>query len=711
MRLMWMLLNVVSAGMLVCGASKAENILTDPGFEAGDLTAWNTNWLPDQSGAVVTGTAAHDGAFGLWIYTAAGFSGEAFATVSQETTAAPGDSVVAQAYIRTPSSGTDWAPGSYACVRIQYLTGTGGILATYDSPHLTTSNTPYDTPYLVNAPPAPAETAHVRFSCVIIEPAGDTRQSVANFDDCRLELNYSQNPVLATTRAALGFGDDLVTLSFGIQNVGTGVLTWSITNDRDWLHVDGTVGTTTTETDTVLVTVNRESLEWSHEIGTLSVTSDGGDTRVLAYVEAAPPQPVPQAPSVVTSSGRQLLVQRRLPSGGLESATPYVIRGVVWSPAGIGTMPAYADRRAAFADWYRLDLQMIRELNANTVYVFLDFGTDPPDMETAEAVLDYCYHNKIMVVMTIDEDGTDNATNIPAVVNAFRSHPAILMWALGNEWNLWRPDRPSYYYHYDQLPAAAAAIQANAMQVQNLDDNHPVCSILGEINRPSTAEVQEIVTQVCTAVDVWGANIYRGPEFYALFSEWESLSPKPLFISEFGTDAFRTTSWWPPVGHEDEAAQADYLHTLWVDLSYELSAHNPARVCVGGTVFEWNDEWWKSSSGDPNVHDPDGYETSWNPIAHPDGFANEEWFGIVDIARRRRVGHDVIAADWRGWGDLNCDGLVNNFDISPFVLALSDSGTYEQEFPDCEIGNADVNRDGAVNNFDIDPFVALLAGG
>jgi agmatine/peptidylarginine deiminase len=61
-------------------------------------------------------------------------------------------------------------------------------------------------------------------------------------------------------------------------------------------------------------------------------------------------------------------------------------------------------------------------------------------------------------------------------------------------------------------------------------------------------------------------------------------------------------------------------------------------------------------------------------------------------------------------GDLNCDGLVNNFDIDPFVLALSDPAAYAVAYPDCDINNADIDGDGQVNNFDIDPFVALLGG-
>ncbi len=62
-------------------------------------------------------------------------------------------------------------------------------------------------------------------------------------------------------------------------------------------------------------------------------------------------------------------------------------------------------------------------------------------------------------------------------------------------------------------------------------------------------------------------------------------------------------------------------------------------------------------------------------------------------------------------GDLNCDGLVNVFDIDPFVLALTDPASYAEAFPWCDLMNGDINGDGLVNVFDIDPFVILLTGG
>jgi hypothetical protein len=59
-------------------------------------------------------------------------------------------------------------------------------------------------------------------------------------------------------------------------------------------------------------------------------------------------------------------------------------------------------------------------------------------------------------------------------------------------------------------------------------------------------------------------------------------------------------------------------------------------------------------------------------------------------------------------GDLNCDGLVNPFDIDPFVLALVNPAGYAQQFPNCSIMNGDTDGDGLVNVFDIDPFVQCI---
>jgi hypothetical protein len=63
-------------------------------------------------------------------------------------------------------------------------------------------------------------------------------------------------------------------------------------------------------------------------------------------------------------------------------------------------------------------------------------------------------------------------------------------------------------------------------------------------------------------------------------------------------------------------------------------------------------------------------------------------------------------------GDVNDDGQVNNQDIAPFVLALTNPQDFAQQYPQVPMPLVgDVNGDGVFNNQDIAPFVALLTGG
>ncbi len=63
-------------------------------------------------------------------------------------------------------------------------------------------------------------------------------------------------------------------------------------------------------------------------------------------------------------------------------------------------------------------------------------------------------------------------------------------------------------------------------------------------------------------------------------------------------------------------------------------------------------------------------------------------------------------------GDMNGDGELNNSDINPFVLALTDPASFAAQHPDVDINAAgDFNGDGAFNNLDVSGFVGTLSGG
>src|SRR5262249_15627504 len=127
---------------------------------------------------------------------------------------------------------------------------------------------------------------------------------------------------------------------------------------------------------------------------------------------------VPSSPSVVSISGRQLLVQRRNPDGSLAAAAPYVIRGVNWSPASRtppGPLPG--DRRLEFGRWFTIDLPLIKAMNANTIRLFLGPGVVSDDelIVSGRAILDECYRNGLMVVVTVD-DGNNSVARITPLI-------------------------------------------------------------------------------------------------------------------------------------------------------------------------------------------------------------------------------------------------------------------------------------------------------
>ncbi|MBL8877553.1 MAG: hypothetical protein JNG88_00410 [Phycisphaerales bacterium] len=121
------------------------------------------------------------------------------------------------------------------------------------------------------------------------------------------------------------------------------------------------------------------------------------------------------------------------------------------------------------------------------------------------------------------------------------------------------------------------------------------------------------------------------------------------------------------------------------------------------------------------------FDLSWNTIdgggatfSTGSGFELGGTIGQPDAsAGLTGGGFELIGGFWPGaaaanivvLGDMNCDGVVNNFDIDPFVLALTDPALYARMYPGCNIENGDVNQDGVLNNFDIDPFVACLTSG
>ena len=266
---------------------------------------------------------------------------------------------------------------------------------------------------------------------------------------------------------------------------------------------------------------------------------------------------------------------------------------------------------------YNDDIPLLVDANINTIRTYAAI--------TNTAELNAFANAGIKVIMMLNEN------SYTWYVNQFKDHPAILMWEFGNEFNY----HPEWFNNniqnwYDQLENCAAT-------VKSLDPDHPVSTGHGEV--PSSQALNS-----CPSVDVWGMNIYRWLSPDSAIDELAAQTDKAMYISEAGADSFNSNS-----NSENEAEQAQATEII-LNKIIENS-----DLCIGVTLFEFCDEWWKS--GNPNQQDIGGFS---NAIPY-DSFANEEYWGIVTRDRTPKQSYYVVQEIYESTSlSLN----QNNFNIS-----------------------------------------------
>ena len=206
--------------------------------------------------------------------------------------------------------------------------------------------------------------------------------------------------------------------------------------------------------------------------------------------------------------------------------------------------------------------------------------------------------------------------NVRKMVLDHKDEPYVLMWVLGNE-----NDMPSTSEGVNvtntnarQCPVEYAAFLSEVIDmVHKLDPNHPV--MVGNM----TTDLLSYYANAKPQMDIYGINLYMGRDGFG--ATWKNINRKvdiPILITEYGCDAYYEGK------GVDEESQADYHKGNWKDIEYNLAGGNGAGNALGGVIFEWLDEWWKSG-GDPNVHDTHPQSA----LPFPDGWAHEEWFGVA----------------------------------------------------------------------------------
>ncbi|MGB9772584.1 MAG: carboxypeptidase regulatory-like domain-containing protein [Bacteroidota bacterium] len=280
---------------------------------------------------------------------------------------------------------------------------------------------------------------------------------------------------------------------------------------------------------------------------------------------------------------------------------PFVVKGVAFSPmpigssAGVSLSPRVIDRA----------IQYLNGMHANTIRTYggankylLQKAADSGIRVIVGFWVDYALDlSQSQIREAIKEE-------FGKMVLDLKGYSSILFWNIGNEQNYQNGNNPYWYTLVQELAIVAFEVEG--------EKYHPVCASNGGFANIGDSSMDADDNSL-TYMDLWATNNYEY-DFTSSFANYRRRTGKPLVVTEFGIDALDNRT-----HQEYEDVQAAFDSTNW------LQIRAAADVCVGATVFEFTDEWWKA--GDPWNHDFGGYPTG----SHPDGYSNEEWWGTVAV--------------------------------------------------------------------------------
>lgn len=159
------------------------------------------------------------------------------------------------------------------------------------------------------------------------------------------------------------------------------------------------------------------------------------------------------------------------------------------------------------------------------------------------------------------------------------------------------------------------------LAMKAIDDTYPIAICNGDLM------FMDIIKEECSAVDIFGTNIYRGVSFGDTFQRVKAKLDKPLMFTEVGADAYNAIT-----NTEDQESQAYYTLGNWKEIYANAAGIGGAENAIGGFTFQFSDGWWKhDQTNNLDIHDN---TASWHNGGYyrddKDGAynMNEEWFGI-----------------------------------------------------------------------------------
>jgi len=287
----------------------------------------------------------------------------------------------------------------------------------------------------------------------------------------------------------------------------------------------------------------------------------------------------------------------------------FYMKGICYHPVKIGKTKRSFDNLDD-------DIILMKEAGINTIRVY-----EPIDDIN---VLDKLGNAGIKVVISFgyNQKGKFDIVSGTFInyVRKYKNHEAILMWELGNEYNY----NPQWFGGDIKNWYKAMELVSQIIQIE--DPDRLVSSAHGDL--PSKDALN-----IASSIQVWGMNVYRWDKPASIFSEWQAISDKPMYFAELGADSYMTKATNKYTKGINEQAQADANEII---LNEVLSNYDKN---IGSFVFQFTDGLWKA--GNPSKQDTGGSAPNSDGTPY-DGTANEEYWGIVDINRNKKITFDVI---------------------------------------------------------------------
>lgn len=323
----------------------------------------------------------------------------------------------------------------------------------------------------------------------------------------------------------------------------------------------------------------------------------------------------------------------------------FIINGMNWDYFPIGTNYSYSlwNQSDAFIQ-QALDDEMglLKNMGVNTIRVYSGIPKKWIEyIHTNFGIYTMLNHSFGRYGLTIDGVWKPNTeysdpktkklllSEVTQLAKEYKDTKGLLLFLLGNENNyglFWDGAETENIPVKDRKSTGRARsmyklFNEAVVTMKAIDTNHPMAICNGDLL------FLDIIAAECKDVDVLGTNVYRGVSFGDLFERVKKEYGKPVLFTEFGSDAFNTTT-----NQEDQNAQAFYLKGNWNEIYNNASGMGKTGNAIGGFTFQFSDGWWKyGQTSNLDLHDNNA---SWSNGGYQKDFIegennmNEEWFGI-----------------------------------------------------------------------------------